>query len=212
MTNIVFLIALGCALVYLPLTARPASALRTVFKTTSVAALAVAALVQGGPWLLVVALILCATGDALLSRETDATFMVGIASFAGGHLAYIALFLTYPTSNADLIWNAPATVWSLIILGIVMATLLAPRAADLKGPVLAYIPIILGMGIAVMALPETGVLRRAFPAAIAFIASDLILATEKFLLPPNHPALKATPYLIWPLYWGAQLGFVLAFA
>ncbi|NOD45852.1 MULTISPECIES: lysoplasmalogenase [unclassified Ruegeria] len=212
MTNVLFWIALGCALGYLPLTARPASALRTVLKTASVAALTMIAFLNGGPWLLVLALILCATGDALLSRETDATFMSGIAAFAGGHLAYITLFMTYPTSNAGLIWNAPATVWSLVILGIIMATTLAPHAGDLKGPVLAYIPIILGMGITVLALPDTGALRWAFPAAIAFIASDLVLATEKFLLPPSHPALKATPYLVWPLYWGAQLGFVLAFA
>ncbi len=85
------------------------------------------------------------------------------------------------------------------------------RAGDLRGPVLAYIPIILGMGIAVLSLPETGALRWALPAAIAFIVSDLILATEMFLLPPDHPALKLTPYLIWPLYWGAQAGLLIAF-
>ncbi|WP_171170595.1 lysoplasmalogenase [Ruegeria sp. HKCCA0370] len=212
MTTLLFWIACGCALGYLPLTSRPAGSLRTVLKTASVALLAVTAIMNGGPWLLVLALALCATGDALLSRETDATFMTGIAAFAAGHLAYIALFLTLPISSAGLILSAPAIVWSLIILGIIMATLLAPRAGDLKGPVLAYIPIILGMGITVLALPDAGPLRWAFPAAMAFIASDLILATEKFLLPPHHPALKVTPYLVWPLYWGAQLGFVLAFA
>lgn len=212
MTTLLFWIALSCALGYLPLTARPAGSLRTVLKTASVAMLAAIAILQGGPWMLVVALALCATGDALLSRETDATFMAGIAAFAAGHLAYIALFLSHPASSASLIWDAPAIVWSLVILGIVMATLLAPRAGDLKGPVLAYIPIILGMGITVLALPQTGALRWAFPAAIAFIASDLILATEKFLLSANHPAHKLTPYLIWPLYWGAQFGFVFAFA
>ncbi|WP_298846132.1 lysoplasmalogenase [uncultured Ruegeria sp.] len=212
MTTALFWIALCCAMSYLPLTARPAGSLRTALKTASVAILAVIAFLLGGPWLLVLALVLCASGDALLSRETDATFMIGIAAFAAGHLAYIALFLSHPASSVDQIWNAPAIVWSLVVLGIIMATLLAPRAGDLKGPVLAYIPIILGMGVTVLALPDAGSLRWAFPAAIAFIASDLILATEKFLLPPNHPALKATPYLVWPLYWGAQLGFVVAFA
>jgi len=212
MTTILFWIALGSALGYLPLTSRPAGSLRTVLKTASVVLLAGMAVLPGGPWLLVLALALCASGDAMLSRETDATFMAGIAAFAAGHLAYIALFLSHPTSSVALIWNAPAIVWSLIILGIIMATLLAPRAGDLKGPVLAYIPIILGMGITVLALPDAGPLQWALPAAMAFIASDLILATEKFLLPPNHPALKVTPYLVWPLYWGAQFGFVLAFA
>ncbi|WP_170421941.1 lysoplasmalogenase [Ruegeria arenilitoris] len=211
MTTALFWIAAACAVAYLPLSPRPASAVRSVFKTASVALLAFVALLSGGPLLLTLPLALCAVGDALLSRETDSTFMAGIGAFAAGHLAYIALFLTHPTSDAALILDKPGYFWSLIILGIVAATLLAPRAGDLKGPVLAYIPIILGMGVTVLALPETGALRWALPAALAFIASDLILATEKFLLPQNHPALRITPYMIWILYWGAQAGLLIAF-
>lgn len=212
MTAFLFWSAFACATCYLPLAARSASTLRTCLKTASVAVLAVLALTQGAPWLLILALALCALGDALLSRETDETFMAGIAAFASGHLAYIALFLFVPTSDPGLILDRPVNAWSVVILGIVAATLLAPRAGNLKGPVLAYIPIILGMGIAVLALPETGALRWAYPAAMAFIASDLILATEKFLLPSGHPALRLTPYLVWPLYWAAQAGFVIAFS
>ena len=211
MTTVFFWIAAVSALVYLPLSPRPASAVRSTFKTTSVALLALVALLSGAPILLTLALTLCALGDALLSRETESTFMAGIGAFAAGHLAYIALFLTHPASDAALILNKPGYFWSLIVLGIVAATLLAPRAGDLKGPVLAYIPIILGMGVTVLALPETGALRWALPAALAFIASDLILATEKFLLPQGHLALRFTPYMIWILYWGAQAGLLIAF-
>ncbi|MFY2826151.1 lysoplasmalogenase family protein [Ruegeria sp. MALMAid1280] len=211
MTTALFWLAAICALAYLPLSPRPATALRSLLKTLSVALLAVIALLGAAPLLLVLALSLCALGDALLSRETDSTFMAGIGAFAAGHLAYIALFLTHPASDQALIFDRPVIFWSLIILGIVAATLLAPRAGDLKIPVLAYIPIILGMGITVLALPETGALRWALPAALAFIASDLTLATEKFLLPEDHPALKITPYLVWPLYWGAQAGLLVAF-
>ncbi len=211
MTTALFWLAAICALTYLPLSPRPATALRSLIKTLSVALLAVIALLGAAPLLLVLALSLCALGDALLSRETDSTFMAGIGAFAAGHLAYIALFLTRPASDPALIFDRPGFFWSLIILGIVVATLLAPRAGDLKGPVLGYIPIILGMGITVLALPDTGALRWALPAALAFIASDLILATEKFLLPADHPALKITPYLVWPLYWGAQAGLLVAF-
>lgn len=211
MTTVLFWLAAACALAYLPLSPRPASTLRSVLKTASVTLLAVTALLGAGPLLLVVALLLCAIGDALLSRETDSTFMAGIGAFAAGHLAYIALFLTHPSSNLALIFDQPGYFWSLIFLGIVAATLLTPRAGDLKAPVLGYIPIILGMGVAVLTLPETGALRWALPAALAFIASDLKLATEKFLLPKGHPALKITPYLVWPLYWGAQAGLLIAF-
>jgi uncharacterized membrane protein YhhN len=211
MATALFWLAGLCALVYLPLSPRPANASRSLLKTASVALLAIIALLHAAPLLLVLALALCALGDALLSRETDCTFMAGIGAFAAGHLAYIALFLTYPASDLTLIFDKPGFFWSLIILGIIAATLLAPRAGDLKIPVLAYIPIILGMGITVLALPEAGALRWALPAALAFIASDLILATEKFLLPAGHPALKITPYLVWPLYWGAQAGLLIAF-
>ncbi|MCA0928613.1 lysoplasmalogenase [Ruegeria profundi] len=211
MTTVLFWLAAACALAYLPLSPRPASVLRSVLKTASVALLAVIALVDSAPFLLALALLLCATGDALLSRETDNSFMAGIGAFAGGHLAYIALFLSHPASDPSLIFSKPAYFWSLIILGIVTATLLTPRAGDLKAPVLIYIPIILGMGITVLALPESGALRWALPAASAFIASDLILAAEKFLLPPDHRARRITPYMIWLLYRGAQAGLLIAF-
>ncbi|WP_170412069.1 lysoplasmalogenase [Ruegeria atlantica] len=210
MTTALFWIAAASALAYLPISPRPASALRSLFKTASVALLAVTAVLSGAPALLTLALVLCALGDALLSRETDTTFMAGIGAFAAGHLAYIVLFLSHVSSDTTLIFDRPGIFWSLIILGIVAATLIVPRAGDLKVPVLVYIPIILGMGITVLALPEAGALRWALPAALAFIASDLILATEKFLLPDDHPAFRFTPYMIWILYWGAQAGFLIA--
>ncbi|KUJ85643.1 hypothetical protein AVO45_01230 [Ruegeria marisrubri] len=212
MPHLLFWAAAACALAYLPLTTHPASTHRTLLKTGSVALLALLTAYHGGPALLAVALGLCALGDALLSRETEATFMAGIGAFAAGHLAYVALFLTHEASDPSAIATHPAPIAALALLGVVMALLLWPRAGDLRGPVLAYIPIILGMGVAVLALPEAGPMRLALPAALAFIASDLILATEKFLLPAGHPALRVTPYLVWPLYWGAQAGFAAAFA
>lgn len=210
MTSLIW-VAAACAFAYLPLSPRPASTLRTTLKTASVALLALFAVFSGGPALLILALTLCALGDALLSRDTEVSFMVGIGAFAAGHLAYITLFLTHSASDTALILDRPGYVWTLILLGIVAATLLSPRAGDLKVPVLIYIPIIVGMGVSVLSLPPTGILIWALPAALAFIASDLVLATEKFLLPPEHPALKVTPFMIWPLYWIAQAGLLIAF-
>ncbi|MFT5343357.1 MAG: putative membrane protein YhhN [Paracoccaceae bacterium] len=208
-------IALACAVGYLALTARPAGVLRSVVKTTAVAALAVAAVLAQAPVMLAVALALCALGDLLLSRDGDAAFMGGIAAFAAGHLAYIALFLLHPLADIGRIGDVPQ-VWvaaGLVLLGVVMARLLAPRAGSLRGPVLGYIPIILGMGVAVLALPETGPGPGwALVAAFAFVASDMVLASEKFLLTEGHPALRWTPYVVWPLYWGAQAGFFAVFA
>ena len=80
----------------------------------------------------------------------------------------------------------------------------------MKYPILGYIPVLLGMGYAALGLANGG-LTWVLPAAIAFVLSDLALGIETFVLPPDHAALRFTPYLIWPLYWGAQVGFLAAF-
>ena len=116
-------------------------------------------------------------------------FRAGVGAFAVGHLAYITLFLLQPLADIARIVQFPQ-VWlagALVVFGMIMARVLFPRAGALRGPVLAYIPIILGMGVAVLALPPP---VWALLAAVAFITSDLVLASEKFLLPDGHPALR----------------------
>lgn len=207
------LLAMLCAVAYLALTARPPGLPRSAVKTAAVALLAVAAVMAQAPLALSLALGLCALGDWFLSRPGEVAFRAGIAAFAAGHLAYVALFLGHPAADPGRLAQSPQ-LWIAVglgLLGVLMAARLAPHAGDLRGPVLAYIPIILGMGLAVLALPAVGSLALALPAALAFIASDLILATERFLLPVGHAALRLTPYAIWSLYWGAQAGFLAAF-
>jgi len=212
--NPILPLAAACALAYLPLAARPASKMRSITKTLAVALLALVAATGQGPMLLVAALTLCALGDLLLSRDGEGAFMAGIGAFAAGHLAYIALFLTHPLADPTRLMQSPQ-VWfaaGFAALGVVMAVVLAPRAGALKGAVLGYIPIILGMGIAALAVPGQGLLVWVLPAALAFVASDLVLAFETFVLRDDHPLKRATPYVVWPLYWGAQAGFLTAFA
>lgn len=203
-----------CALAYLFATARPAGIARSAVKTAAVALLALAAAQARAPAALTLALALCALGDCLLSRDTEATFIAGVAAFAAGHLAYVALFLTDPAADPARILQPPQ-VWiaaALLAAGAGMAALLARRAGALRAPVLAYVPVILGMGVAVLALPPAGALALALPAALAFIASDMILAAAKFLPAVPAPARRAAPYALWSLYWGAQAGFLAAFA
>ncbi len=198
-----------CAAAYLVLTRQNPSLLRSATKTAAVALLAAFVWTAGGPPLLTTGLALCALGDWLLSRETDAGFMAGVGAFAGGHLAYAALFLTQPQADPGRITSPPG-LWVAAVLasaGLVVALVLARRAGPLRGPVLAYIPIIIGMGISALAIPSFAPLA----AALAFIASDMILAAEKFLLSDTHPARRITPFAVWLLYWGAQAGFVAAF-
>lgn len=199
-----------CALAYLPLAPQPESLLRSVIKTASVALLAVAALLTQAPALLVLALAACALGDWLLSRPGDGAFMAGVGAFAAGHVAYVALFLTRPGSDPARLFDTPG-LWvalGLAVFGGLMARTLLPKAGDLKAAVMAYIPIILAMGFAALTLPPDGLVLAA---AMSFVASDSVLATEKFLLPDGHPARRWTPFAIWPLYWGAQAGFWFAF-
>lgn len=215
MTGIALLQALAflAALAYLGFTARPPSLLRSLLKTGSVALLALAALMLGAPFWLVLGLALCALGDLCLSRDGETAFMAGVGAFALGHLAYVVLFLGDNSSNLDQIWVMPglALVCAFVVLGAMMVLVLAPRAGDLKIPVLIYIPIILSMGVAALSLTSPSLLW-VLPAALAFMSSDVILAFETFVLAENHPMRRLTPYLVWPLYWGAQAGFYLSFS
>ncbi|KPD13703.1 lysoplasmalogenase [Phaeobacter sp. 11ANDIMAR09] len=215
MTVVAILQVLAClaALAYLGFTARPPSALRSLLKTASVAFLALAALLQGAPIWLVVGLALCALGDFCLSRDGETAFMGGVGAFALGHLAYVVLFLGHFSSELGQIWEMPGLVLAcaFAVLGAMMVYVLAPRAGELKIPVLLYIPIILAMGLAAVSLTSPALLW-VLPAALAFMTSDVILAFETFVLPEDHPMRRITPYLVWPLYWGAQAGFYLSFS
>ncbi|WP_193555916.1 lysoplasmalogenase [Marimonas lutisalis] len=181
---------------------------KSVVKTASVLLLALSAWAAGGPGLLLVALLLCALGDYLLSRPTEGEFMAGVGAFAAGHVAYVVLFLAQGGAQPLSPWLTAA----LLLLGVVMATILWRRAGALRGPVMVYIPVILSMGLAAQTLPASGALALALPAALLFIASDFILSHEMFVLPETHPLRRFTPFAVWPTYWGAQSLFTLAFA
>lgn len=203
---LLLVLAGAAALAYWPMVRQAPGPLRSLLKTLSVALLALTALLFAAP-LLALALTLCALGDLLLSRDGEPAFLAGVGAFAAGHLAYIALFLTHPASDPDLLL-APPNLWgalALLALGLLLAPALFARAGALRGPVLAYIPVILTMGLAALTLTNLG---PAVPlSAAAFVLSDLILAAELFLLRPGTLPSRIAPYLLWALYWGAQAGF-----
>lgn len=187
------------------------SAAKSAVKTGSVLALAVAAWAVGGPWVLLLALLLCALGDYLLSRPGEAAFMAGVGAFAAGHLAYVALFLGHPTSDLARLGDHPGQIAVLALFGAAMIAVLWPRAGELRGPVAAYVPIILSMGVSVLALPQVWPVGLAQIAALLFILSDFTLSMEMFVLPEGRMK-RLAPFVVWPTYWLAQLGFVLGFA
>jgi uncharacterized membrane protein YhhN len=141
---------------------------------------------------------LCAVGDVLLiPRGNGKLFLLGIAGFALGHVAYAWAF--YARSPK----LAPSLAAFAIMALIVALTLrwLGPHLpADMRVPVRVYMLVIAAMvSLAVGASAATGDLRIGIAAA-AFAASDLSVARERFVRP-------SLGNLLWglPLYYAAQL-------
>jgi uncharacterized membrane protein YhhN len=87
-----WLVAFGAvAVVHLVLNAAGATPYDSISKCLLAPLLAAWVVEQGGPRLLVVALALCFAGDLFL--EIDDLFVVGMAAFAGAHIAFIVLFV-----------------------------------------------------------------------------------------------------------------------
>jgi uncharacterized membrane protein YhhN len=145
-----------------------------------------------------VALALCAFGDVvLIPTSNTAWFLLGIGSFALGHLAYAVGFIAAGTA---LVASAVAFV---LMGGVVAFTLrwLHPHLPlDMRVPVRVYMLVIAVMvAAAVGTTVATGDWRIA-AGAIAFAVSDLSVARERFVRP-------SFANLLWglPLYYAAQV-------
>lgn len=196
LTDPLFLIAAALAALYLlRFAAAAASWPKTAVKTLSVALLAAIALRAGAPLSLSLGLMLGALGDFCLSRPGRGMFLAGMAGFAAGHLAYLALFLGLGA-------GAPPLLPALALLLVVGAAVLwiAPRAEGMVAPVRGYIVVIAAMTLAALGLP--GAPRLVF-GALVFVASDFVLALLLFVLAPGRGA-RAAAFLVWALYWPAQ--------
>lgn len=205
-----------CAIIYLlGFCYRAASVSKTVFKTLSIGALVIASLIANTPLWLTLALAACAIGDYYLSREGAADFVKGVGAFAVGHLFYIVLFLNDPLSDPGLITTNSriATLSILTFLSALMMGILWFYAGALRQAVLGYIVIITGMGIAAATLPWQPYYDMALLGVMFFILSDLILSMELFLMSKTAWTGKLAPFLVWSLYWLAQIlitaGFIL---
>lgn len=205
MPHPIALTGLAIAVTYLPMTDRPPSVLRSVWKTVPVAALALATWVSDGPALLVAALFLSALGDLALSRDGEAAFLYGLSSFALSHLVYILHILAL---SGMMPWEGFAQIplAAVLLAGITVSTelWLIPHTGTMKWPVRAYVLIILTMGLSALTLP-----LAAWPAIIGaglFTLSDLILSVELFRLGPDHRLTPVASKLVWITYIAAQAG------
>ncbi|UDL88149.1 lysoplasmalogenase family protein [Mesorhizobium sp. PAMC28654] len=208
--NATLIFSLAAAVIYAFALGMPPRLARSAAKTLAVAMLAILAFLQGGPLLLVVALALSAMGDAFLSRDGEKAFLGGLASFLAAHLVFVALFVR-SGGGIGLLgaepWRAAVAV-AMVLFALVMLVALWRRVGpELRVPVSVYIVAILAMGVSALTLNNIWVIGG----AILFMASDGLLAAEKFLAPAISPHRVWMRYAVWVLYYAAQLGITLGF-
>jgi uncharacterized membrane protein YhhN len=115
-------------------------------------------------------------GDLLLELRAAAGFLLGLGAFLLGHLAYTGAFaLDHPD------WALTASAaGALAVFGVGVAKWLKPHLTPhLRIPVLIYIVVILAMSAAGIGL--AGHRPLASVGAVAFVASDLAVARERFV-------------------------------
>ncbi|MER9404623.1 lysoplasmalogenase [Mesorhizobium caraganae] len=208
--NATLIFSLVAAVIYaFTLDMRPTLA-RSAAKTLAVAMLAVLAFMQGGPLLLIAALVLSAVGDAFLSRDGEKTFLGGLASFLAAHILYVPLFLR-SGGGLDVLgtetWRGAIALAMAAFVVVMLAALWRRVGPGLRAPIAVYIAAILAMGISALTLDNPWVIIG----AVMFMASDGLLATEKFLVPAIAPNRASIRYAVWVFYYAAQLAITLGF-
>jgi uncharacterized membrane protein YhhN len=173
---------------------------------TMLLVIAVAASGQAAAWpfklRILLGLAACLAGDVFMMLK-EKRFTEGLIAFLLGHLFYISAFLTVMRPQADF-----GTVLPLFIFATGMLTILFPHLGKMKAPVAFYILVITVMaGLAIQRFVDVGggPAFRAFLGALLFLASDSVLAVNKFVRP-----VQAAQKIILGTYFAAQLLFALA--
>lgn len=209
MAGIFLTLALVAALIHLVMIARSQEATPAApwVKTASVAFLAAESWVLGTPAFVTAALALGAVGDHALTRRGARDFLIGMAAFAAGHLAYAGGFFLRGQELAALGLTDRAGWPVLVPLVLFLASTelwLAPHTGALRGPVRGYVLVIGLMTAVALTLPDHGGRGMILAGAGLFLASDLLLALRLFRAETAGQAwwLSVT---LWPAYWAGQL-------
>jgi len=139
-------------------------------------------------------------GDILLDLPYANLFIFGLVAFLVGHLFYTVLFFWYAKSPDGF---AKVMMAGLVLFAGVMIWIFRGIAPALYGPVVLYIVVIITMSIGALLVPAEN--RLLFWGALLFIASDVVLALNKFLV--------AVPYgrvINISLYFIAQFMIIMA--
>lgn len=136
-------------------------------------------------------------GDIFLMLPRDA-FVWGLASFLVAHLFYIAAYISRAGLQMNWLLLAP-----FVLYGAVLLYLLLPHTGAVRVPVILYAVVLMAMGWQAAALwwaVRDMAALLAMAGALLFIASDSILALDKFRAPMPQRDL-----LIMSTYYGALL-------
>ncbi|WP_327693977.1 lysoplasmalogenase [Streptomyces sp. NBC_00459] len=157
---------------------------------------------HGAPRLLPAALLLGWAGDVLLLSDADPAFLAGMASFAAGHVCYLALFRRY--GNEDRAPNGlprarPARImlagaYALALAG-TLAVLWPGLPAELRVPVAGY-----SLLLTAMAYRATALGFLAGVGGALFLVSDTLIATGV----ADLPRLPRPDFWIMLTYLAAQ--------
>lgn len=153
---------------------------RTVLKAIPVSTLMVLMFrdIRGFARICLVGALICSVcGDILLDLPYTNLFIFGLVAFLAGHLFYTVLFFRYakrPDRSGKVI------IAGLMLFAGVMIWIFRGIATALYGPVVLYIVVIITMCIGALLVPAEN--RRLFLGALLFIASDVVLAVNKFIV------------------------------
>ncbi|WP_435839806.1 lysoplasmalogenase [Streptomyces canus] len=159
--------------------------------------LAAYSVASAAPRLLVAALLCGWGGDVLLLSDADAAFLAGMASFAAGHVCYLALFQAYGSPRARVGLLAPAYATALVVT---VVALWPDLPAGLRVPVAGYSVLLTAMACA--SAVRFGALAGLGGAL--FLLSDTFIATGV----ADWPQLPRPEFWIMLTYIAAQ--FLLA--
>ncbi|MEU8566503.1 lysoplasmalogenase [Streptomyces cyaneofuscatus] len=158
--------------------------------------LAAYAAVRGGPRLLIAALLFGWGGDVFLLADNDLAFLLGMGSFAVGHVCYLTLFGRGRAASARTRTSLAAGIAYAVVLAVFLVLIWSDLPAELRVPVAGYSLLLTAMAW------RAGVLGRYAAAGGAlFLLSDALIATGI----AEWPRLPAPDFWVMLTYIAAQL-------
>ncbi|MFD9307665.1 lysoplasmalogenase [Streptomyces sp. NPDC060048] len=145
-------------------------------------------LTRRAPRLLVAALLFGWGGDLALLFDADPAFLIGMGSFAAGHVCYLVLFARRPTGTALGAAYAAALLSTVTLLW-------SDLPADLRIPVAGY-----SLLLTAMAYRSSALGWRAGLGGALFLLSDTLIATGV----AEWPQLPRPDFWIMATYLAAQ--------